>query len=296
MSKIIAHKDINLPFAEEMIMRFTLWHLRENIYCVRDSLELGNMLVCEAPLGLAVVDTKIDACYPDLYEFIYKQFGKPVCWIINTHCHPDHVGGNSGFCGDVPQIIAHANCAERLANDQKLAVINEHFAALLPEHRPSYLVEGVLTLDVRTELLTLKPQSGHTDGDLTVWCRKANVIHTGDLCSFGGFPYIGNHEGGDINNIITSLWQIYDFSNKDTIIIPGHGEPGDRKTLKKYIKMLATSANNVTLLIKQGATLDAAIAAPTGEGTGRLLQIWRRPINRGFVCGSYVHEYNTKNE
>lgn len=266
MPDIIATASDTLPFPGNPPIEYNLWHLRNNLYCLRDSLELGNMLICDAPQGLAAVDAKLDACHPGLYNMIKNHFNKPLRWLINTHCHPDHAGGNIGMCDDKPQIIAHVNCADRLKEDQMLAVLNEHFAALALDCQPNHVFNDTLTLYLGVETLTLKHLSGHTDGDIMIFCTNANIVHTGDLCSFGGFPYIGLHEGGNIHDMTGSLWQLYDAIDDETIVVPGHGEPGNKRVLGKYIKMLASAANNVKVLLDKGAGLtDVVDACPASE-------------------------------
>lgn len=280
MPEIIATASATLPFPGNPPIEYNLWHLRNNIYCLRDSLELGNMLICDAAQGLAVVDAKLDACHPGLYNMLRQHFNKPVLWLINTHCHPDHAGGNAGMCDDNPQIIAHTNCADRLKEDQLLAVLNEHFAAIPLACQPSCVFNDTMTLNLDAETLTLKHLCGHTDGDVMIFCGNANVVHAGDLCSFGGFPYVGLHEGGSIHDMMGSLWELYESIDDETIVVPGHGEPGNKKTLGKYIKMLATAANNIKVLLGKGAGLEdvvaaqpaAELAATCREGVGPLSQ------------------------
>lgn len=280
MPEIVADLTTTLPFLGNPLIKFTLWHLKGTVYRVGDSLELGNMLICDANDGLTIVDAKLDACFPALYQFIQEHFHKPVVRLINSHCHPDHAGGNPGLCAhDKPQIIAHANCAKRLAQDQQLAVLNEFFPALPQEARPHTLVDSTLTINLDAESLTLTTTPGHTDNDLTVFCREAKIVHTGDLCSFGGFPYIGLNEGGGIYNMLASLWRLVEGIDDATIVVPGHGEHGDKRVLNRYVKMLATAANNVKTLVKKGVNAEDVVKARPAADLAATCRLGVGPLN-----------------
>ena len=280
MLNIIASANANLPFPGNPPITFNLWHLRDEIYYLNDSLELGNMLLCNSPQGLVVVDSKIPGCYPALNEFICDQFKVPLKWVINTHCHPDHAGGNPDLCQNNPQIIAHANCAARLAQNQQLVVIGENFAALPSAFRPNLVFDSTLTLNLDAESLIISHLPGHTDNDLTVFCTNANVIHTGDLCSFGGFPYLGLNEGANINSMINSLWKLHDSINDQTIVVPGHGAHGNRQTLKEYIMLLSTAVNNVKNLTNKGAKLQEILANKPAADLAKTCRTGVGPLNQ----------------
>lgn len=280
MPEIIANLTTQLPLPGYPPIKYTLWHLRNAVYRMGDSLELGNMLICDAGDGLTIVDAKLDACFPTLYQFIHDYFHKPVIRLINSHCHPDHAGGNHGLCvQDRPQIIAHTNCAKRLALEQQLAVLGEHFPALHQDARPDTLVDDMLTLNLDVENITLQVMTGHTDNDLTIFYHKANVVHTGDLCSFYGFPYIGLNEGGNIYNMIASLWRLIEEIDNEAIIVPGHGEHGDKRVLNRYVKMLETATNNVKALVVKGVKQEDIIKARPASDLAATCRAGVGPLN-----------------
>lgn len=260
MSKIIATANTALACFGDVPIEFQLWHVRGSIYRVVDSLCLGTMFICDAADGILVADAKIADCYPVLGDLVKGYFKKPLRFLVNTHCHPDHVAGNVGLCAEKPVIIAHANTYKYVSSHQVLPVIGEEMPALPKDCRPNCLVDERLTLLMDNETLTLKNMNGHTDGDLVIFCQDANVVHAADLCSFGSLPYIGINVGGSINMMLKSLRQLADMVDDDTIIIPGHGEPRDKKGLLEYVDLLQEARDKMAEQVQKKAAMADAVA------------------------------------
>lgn len=260
MSKIVATANTTLACFGDVPIAFELRHVRGNIYRVADSLCLGNMVICDAADGILVADAKIADCYPALGDMIKSYFNKPVRFLVNTHCHPDHVAGNAAWCAEKPLIIAHANTHKYLSGHQVLPVINEEMPALPPACRPNCLVNEELTLLMDNETLTLKNMNGHTDGDLVMFCQEANVVHAADLCSFGSLPYIGINVGGSIDMMLKSLRRLADMVDDETIIIPGHGDPRDKRGFLEYMDLLQEARDNVAERVREKATMAETVS------------------------------------
>ena len=279
MTKLIASANTTLACFGDVPIEFGLYHISGAVYRIADSLTLGNMLVVDASEGLLVVDAKIADCYPALYDLIYGHFKKPVKFMVMSHCHPDHVAGVTGMCVDKPVIIAHENTADYVACDQLLPVLHEPFPALPEEFRPTVLAQDKLTLWWGDETLTLRHMPGHTDGDLVIFAEAAKVVHTADLCTFGGFPYVGINAGGGVDIMLTALKAVADIIDDATIVSPGHGELRDKAGLLEYIDLLQDARDNVAAMLRQKATLTEIIAegptariAATYTGVGPLTQ------------------------
>jgi glyoxylase-like metal-dependent hydrolase (beta-lactamase superfamily II) len=211
----------------------------------------GNMAAVVGPEGALVVDSQYEHMAPQIKaELESKQAGVKIKTLINTHFHGDHVNGNAALASGA-QIIAHTNVLTRLKADSKFPV------AGLPTE--TFVGEKALNLNgVNLKLVTM-PVS-HTDGDLVVWFKDANVLHTGDLFFADRFPFIDLKSGGSVTGYINNVKLLLSEIDDKTKLIPGHGDLMDKAGLQRFLTMMEQTLAEVNALKAAGKTEDQIVA------------------------------------
>lgn len=211
----------------------------------------GNIAAVVGPEGALVVDSQYEHMAPQIKaELESKQAGVQIKTLINTHFHGDHVNGNAALAGGA-QIIAHTKVLTRLKADAKFPVKG------LPTE--TFVGEKQLSLNgVDLHLVTM-PVS-HTDGDLVVWFKGANVVHMGDLFFADRFPFIDLNSGGSVTGYINNVKQILSQIDDKTRIIPGHGNLMDKAGLQRFLSMMEQTLIEVNAMKAQGKTEDQIVA------------------------------------
>ena len=179
----------------------------------------------------------------------------PVDYLVNTHWHGDHTGGNAAFhTHQNSRIIAHDNVRVRMA-----APGNQQSP---PEALPQLTYSENATLHYNGHTIDLiHVQQAHTDGDTIVRFQEANVIHTGDVMFHGLYPFIDTFSGGSSGGYIDALKLIHNLSDEQTKIIPGHGPLATKQNVADTIAFLTSARDKVKALVDQGMTLEQVIAA-----------------------------------
>jgi glyoxylase-like metal-dependent hydrolase (beta-lactamase superfamily II) len=221
----------------------------------------GNIGVSYGEDGTFIVDDQFAPLTQKIQAAIASLGASPVKFLVNTHWHFDHAGGNENFGQAGALIVAQENVRTRLAAGGIVAGNNSAPApkAALPvvtyDHGLTFHLNGD-TIDV------LHTGGGHTDGDSVVYWRKANVLHTGDMMmKNAGFPFVDLSSGGNVRHLIISLDQMIAMTNSDTVIIPGHGPLATRADLIAWRGMIATAVERVSALKQADRTLEQAKAA-----------------------------------
>lgn len=221
----------------------------------------GNIGVSHGEDGTLIVDDQFAPLVPKIQAAIAGLGASPVKYLVNTHWHFDHAGGNEPFGNAGAIIVAQTRVRDRLAEGGTVAGNTSSPApkAALPvvtyDHAVTFHLNGD-TIDV------IHTGGGHTDGDSAVYWRKANVLHTGDLMMNGaGFPFVDLGSGGNVRHLITSLDQMIAMTDSDTVIIPGHGPLANRADLIAWRGMIATAVERMEALKEAGRTLEQAKAA-----------------------------------
>jgi glyoxylase-like metal-dependent hydrolase (beta-lactamase superfamily II) len=203
---------------------------------------------------VAMIDDGLEPLAPRLLDHVLGITGRPIEFLINTHVHGDHVGGNTHFSRQGTVVFAHENIRTRLAGDPA------------PAGGPAGLpvvtfAEGLnLHLDGLEARVTHLPR-GHTDGDSLVYFPGVNVIHAGDLVFHGLFPFIDLDNGGTVDGYIAAQERILAMADGDTRIIPGHGELTDREGLAADLAMLRDGKARVAALLARGLDEEQVLAA-----------------------------------
>lgn len=214
----------------------------------------GNVGVSAGEDGLLIVDSQ----YAPLSEKIKAALktlnpGK-TRFLLNTHHHGDHTGGNRNFGAEVT-IIAHRNVRQRLMTEQKRGE-----RIIPPEPKaawPVITVDQTLALHFNgEEIKVMHLPNGHTDGDCIVYFTGANVVHMGDDFFVGRFPFVDLNSGGSVDGLIKNIAQVIAQLPADVKIIPGHGAISTLEYLKNYHHMLTTTTELVRAKIKAGKNLN----------------------------------------
>ena len=223
----------------------------------------GNIGVSAGPDGVFVIDDQYPGTAPANLAKIKEIAGAGPRYLVNTHWHGDHAGGNAAFAEAGAMIFAHENVLKRLSGAVKSIGLNGQPAPASPEAAWPVVTftEGVdFHLNDETIQVTKVPAS-HTDGDSIVLFVEPNIIHTGDIVFNGIFPVIDLGSGGSIKGYLAAMENIWAMADDRTRIIPGHGDMASKADLKKQIEMLTGAIAAVEKHTKAGDSLQKTIAA-----------------------------------
>ena len=222
----------------------------------------GNVTVAVTKDGVIMVDGQFAPMHDKLKAAIAAITPLPVKYLINTHFHGDHTGGNAAFARDGAVVVAEINVKKRLAegttNGLTGAKTPPADAAALPAK--TYESSTTVKLDGRTAKLG-HPAHAHTDGDTYVYFADANVLSTGDIFTNGRYPNIDFANGGNIKGMIAGVDTYLKIANDKTKIVPGHGAVAGKAELQAYRVMLVAARDRVAKLIKAGKSEQETVAA-----------------------------------
>lgn len=222
----------------------------------------GNIGVIHSEEGIMIIDDqyaplseKIEAALADLSNSNLK-------FIVNTHYHGDHTGGNENLSKDGAIIVAHENVKSRLSTPFYSAMWDREVAAKTETFWPKLTFKENLTFDFSGEEIdVIYTPSAHTDGDAIIHFKTSNVIHTGDAFVRYGYPFIDVSAGGSIDGFIQAQDKILSLANEETKIIPGHGELSSIAEVKELRTMLIETRELVANLKSAGKSLDEILTA-----------------------------------
>ncbi|WP_293678982.1 MBL fold metallo-hydrolase [uncultured Phenylobacterium sp.] len=246
----------------------------------------GNIAAVVGPDGIVIVDDQFLPLADKIRAALKGISDQPVRFVINTHYHYDHAGGNAAFGGAGATIVAQDNVRKRLAaggimgNGGSMKQTSE---AQPPAALPIVTFGHDLTLHLNGETIrAIHAPHGHTDGDAIVYFPRANVVHTGDVFVTYGFPFIDIPGGGTSAGIIAGLEAMLAHVPADVKIIPGHGPVSAPADVRKYIAMLKATRAAVQAGIKSGKSLEALKAA-------KVLAPWQANAG-GFITADLFTE------
>jgi len=235
-------------------------NLGDNVYMLEG--QGGNITVAVANNGIIMVDGQYAPLHDKIKAAIAAISSLPVKYLINTHYHGDHTGGNEAFARDGVIVVAQENVKKRLeagtTNGLTGAKTPSAPAGALPAD--TYVNFSKIRLPGRVANLRHVPNA-HTDGDTYVWFKTANVLATGDTFTNGRYPNIDFANGGNINGMIAAADAYLKLTNARTRIVPGHGPIADKAALTEYRAMLVTARDRMDKLVKQGKSENDVVAA-----------------------------------
>jgi glyoxylase-like metal-dependent hydrolase (beta-lactamase superfamily II) len=250
----------------------------------------GNTTIQVGDEGVLVVDTQFAQVADKLLAEINRISGnKPIRYVVNTHVHPDHLGGNERFrragnaivSGNVAQDLQGNNGAAIFAHENVLFRLSKPAGNAPPASAAALPTDTFFgerdEISFNGEAVELLHQpAAHTDGDVIVFFRRSDVIATGDVYINTGYPLIDLAQGGTINGIVAALNRIieltvpHDKQEGGTMVIPGHGRIGDEADVVEYRDMITIIRDRIREMIKKGMTLQQVkSAAPTSDYDGR---------------------------
>jgi len=246
----------------------------------------GNMAALIGKDGTFLVDDEFAPFVPAILDKLKALGGGTPKFVVNTHYHQDHTGGNERMHAAGATVIAQANVRARLAQIQRAPFGGSTLAPVPASALPTLTFEHAITLNFDGETIrVLHLPPGHTDGDSVVFFEQANVVHMGDLFFNGLYPIIDVQAGGSVGGMIADIDRVLPRMNDKTVVVPGHGPVADKAALIRFRNMMATVRDKVRTLVDQGKTLAQIQAAhPTAEFDAR----WgnRVPAKR-FVAEVY---------
>ncbi|MDX1518464.1 MAG: MBL fold metallo-hydrolase [Woeseiaceae bacterium] len=213
----------------------------------------ANMAVLAGEDYVAMVDDGLDDVAEPLLEHVSETTGRPVDFLVNTHVHGDHAGGNAYFADHGTVIFAHDNIRKRLLVDSEPAGGPEGIPVVTFADGVTFHLNGL-------EARVFHVENAHTDGDAAIFLPDANVIATGDLMFNKLFPFIDLDSGGSVDGYIAAQKQLVSLANADTVIIPGHGEVATRADLQENLDVLIDSQKRVRALVEAGKSIDEILA------------------------------------
>jgi cyclase len=235
----------------------------------------GNVTLQVGKEGVLMVDTEYAALAPKIMAEIRKLSSGPIRYIVNTHVHPDHVGGNDAFAALIPQdpvnplkIIAHENVLNRMTTPAGKET---------PPPQPGLPVDEYFTpfKDLRFNgeaIIIYHEPKAHTDGDSVVLFRGSDVVSAGDIFTPGGYPGLDLERGGSVQGEIAALNHILELTvpghtqEGGTYVIPGHGRICDEADVVEFRDMVVIIRDRIQDMIKKGMTLEQVKAAkPTRD-------------------------------
>ncbi|TMA18181.1 MAG: MBL fold metallo-hydrolase [Deltaproteobacteria bacterium] len=234
----------------------------------------GNIGLTVGDDGVAMIDDQFAPLSPKIHAAIEKLSPKPVRFLINTHWHGDHVGGNALFA-DTAAIFAHLNVRKRMQSGGKTPMMDIPPAEA--KALPIVTFEQGLSLWWNgEEIRAIHVQPGHTDGDTVIWFTKSNVVHMGDDFFATGFPFCDLDSGGSVTGVLGAIDTVLGQIPKDAKIIPGHGDVSSVDDLRKYRSSLEEMVNAVKKGLAAGKSADQL-------KKDKVLAAWEPAWGSGFI-------------
>src|SRR5882757_4892645 len=234
--------------------------LGDNVYMLEG--EGGNITVAVAQNGIIMVDGQYAPLHDKIKAAVATISNLPIKYLINTHYHGDHTGGNESFAKDGATVVAQINVRNRLAAGTTNGLTGVKTPPVPQGALPSKTYTSTSKVRLPGRVANLKHvDHAHTDGDTYVWFKTANVLSTGDTFTNGRYPNIDFANGGNIAGMIEATDAYVKLTNLKSRIVPGHGPIADKKALTEYRAMLITARDRMAKLVKDGKSEDDAVAA-----------------------------------
>jgi glyoxylase-like metal-dependent hydrolase (beta-lactamase superfamily II) len=239
----------------------------------------GNIGVSTGIDAVFVVDDQFAPLTRKILTAIGAITPNPVRFVVNTHWHFDHTGGNENFGKAGAFLVAHENVRKRMSTDQFIATLQMKFAPSPELALPVVTFADAVTFHWNAdEIRVYHVPPGHTDGDSIVHFVKADVVHTGDLYMKGVYPFIDVSSGGRVDGVIGAADRVLGAASDKTRIIPGHGALATKADLQAFRDTVKTLRDRIAKLKAEGKTRDAVIAAkPTADHDAKWGQGFIKP-------------------
>jgi len=222
----------------------------------------GNVTVAAGDDGVIMVDGQFAPMHDKLKAAIAAVTPNKVRYLINTHHHGDHTGGNAAFAAEGATVVGHVNERAMLAAGTTSNTTGVKVPPVPPSALPTQTYSDAMTLTIKGRTAELKhPANAHTGGDTFVYFRDANVLSTGDTFTNGRYPNIDFLNGGSVKGVIAAADIYLALANDDTRIVPGHGPLATRADLVRYRAMMVAARERMLEMVRAGKSLDEVYAA-----------------------------------
>lgn len=221
----------------------------------------GNIGLSVGDDAAFIVDDQFAPLTPKILAAIRAITPKPVKFVVNTHWHFDHTGGNENLGKAGALIVAHDNVRKRMSTEQFMAAMNRRVEASPREALPVVTFNDGVTFHINGDSIQVTHvPPAHTDGDALVHFLKANVIHMGDVFNNAGFPFVDLSSGGSAHGVIQAADRAYYLADDETRIVPGHGPVTDRRRLRQWRDAVAAVRDGVQREVRAGKSIDQILA------------------------------------
>lgn len=234
--------------------------LGDNVYMLEG--QGGNITVAIAKSGIIMVDSQFAPLHDKIKAAIGTISNLPVKYLVNTHFHGDHTGGNELFAKDGATIVANVKVKTRLATGTTNGLTGAKTPPVVPGALPATTYTNQLKVTLRGRIAELRHiEHAHTDGDTYIFFKTADVLSTGDTFTNGRYPNIDFANGGNIKGMIAATDAYLKLTNAKSKIVPGHGPLADKAALTEYRTMLVTARDRMAKLVKDGKSEDDVVNA-----------------------------------
>ncbi len=241
---------------------------------------IGDVTVAVGSDGLIIVDSQFDQLHAMLKSKISAISPLPIKYLINTHAHGDHTGGNAAFAKEGVTIYAHENVRKAMA------AAKGTLKGALPVQ--TYSGQGTeVSIPGQKAELVHPDQPAHTNGDTIVFWPAANVISTGDTMHYPGYPNIDTASGGSIDGMIAAASYIIDHADAKTKIVPGHGTVMNKTQAIRYRNMLKTARTRVAAAKAKGMSEDQVAKANLLPDLDKFWKIPGNGASNNFTVNIY---------
>ncbi len=227
----------------------------------------GNLGLSVGPDAVFLVDDQFAPLAGRIKAAIGKLSRKPVRFVINTHWHFDHTGGNESLGKAGALIVAHENVRKRMSTEQFIEFLDMKIKVEPRVALPVVTFTRDVTFHLNgDEIHVYHAPNAHTDGDAIVHFKTSDVVHLGDIFFNQLYPFIDSSSGGTIDGVINAVDRALEIAGEKTKIIPGHGPLAGRADLKAYRDMLVTVTGRIRDAMRAGGKLEEVVASkPTAE-------------------------------
>ena len=239
----------------------------------------GNIGLSVGEDGVYIIDDQFAPLTEKINGAIAEITDQPVKFVINTHWHGDHTGGNENYGESGSVIVAHDNVRQRMSTDQVSTLSGRETPASPKAALPVVTFDSELSLHLNDDNMRVYHVSNaHTDGDAIIYFENDNVLHMGDTYFNIGYPFIDIGSGGTIDGYIAAVERGLSLANEETQIIPGHGPMSNKAELQAFADMLKDLRAKVAALKSDAKTLEEVIAAkPSAQYDAKSGQAFIKP-------------------
>ena len=222
----------------------------------------GNIGVSSGPDGVFLVDDQYAPLTERILAALRTLSPQPPRFVLNTHWHGDHTGGNENLGGAGTLVVAHDNVRVRMSSEQFIERIRLRVPPSPADALPVVTFTDAVTFHLNgDEIHAFHVPPAHTDGDALVHFRRANVLHMGDVYFNGAYPFVDRSSGGSFAGTVAAVERALALADGSTKVIPGHGALSDRAGLSAYRDMLLRARDLVCAAARGGRSLEEVVAA-----------------------------------